>query len=128
MDHHRIKMANNSFKHGLCKVTLAFAVFWHRFVKPGWPQANSVDADILVAVERMLSTASYPEPESTIDTAIPTKGFVYLTKPGEVMKKHTTPTDPPCLLNALTTEDFMDVRAPKAIGHTDIARASYGGK
>ena len=44
------------------------------------------------------------------------------------MKKHTTPTDPPYPLNALTAEDFMDARAFKAISHTDFARASYGGK
>ena len=44
------------------------------------------------------------------------------------MKKHTTPTDPPCLLIALTAEVFMDARAFKAISHTAIARAPYGGK
>jgi hypothetical protein len=39
LDHHRNRMANNSFKHELCKVgregTLTFPVLRHRIVKPG---------------------------------------------------------------------------------------------
>jgi deoxyribodipyrimidine photolyase-like uncharacterized protein len=112
LGHHRI--TNNSFQRGPDEAsrtdTLVSSMYGNRIVKPSWTQANNVGADIPATIEHMLSTASYPEPKSTDDTAIPLRDFVYMTKPGEATNDvQRTPND-----GRRTTDDERRSTATKA--------------